>query len=364
MKKAFLQLVRLGVGENTGVFPPDHIDWPALFDIAAQQSFSSVVLDGIEKLPIDQRPQKELLFKWIGVTYRDETQYAIQWKSATELAHLLANLGIRVYVLKGAIVSECYPVPQHRNSVDLDCFLLPKDGERDVWEEGNKIIEEKGYIVKRDYYKNSTWILPGLTVENHKWLTPFRGNKRLTALERLLQNLIRNDAGNSRFEGTWLYRPPVMVSALFLIEHAYSHFLHEGLTWRHVLDWMMFCRKHQEDINWQELDRWLDQFRLRKFYNTYTSLGKFMLGEASEFELTDADKLMLTDIWAPLDIHETVNGIRGKLTLVGNTWRARWKYREFTDMFWIKALWIQVKGFMFIKEPKIEDSTCLSTRLF
>ena len=37
-----------------------------------------------------------------------------------------------------------------------------------------------------------------------------------------------------------------MLSALFLIEHAYLHFLHEGLTWRMVLDWQMFCRRHRD----------------------------------------------------------------------------------------------------------------------
>jgi len=45
-----------------------------------------------------------------------------------------------------------------------------------------------------------------------------------------------------------------MVSALFLIEHAYSHFLHEGLTWRHVLDWTMFSRRHREEIDWEAFD--------------------------------------------------------------------------------------------------------------
>lgn len=235
----------------------------------------------------------------------------------------------------------------------MDCYLISDDGCSNVWEKGNQIIEKRGFKIHRDYYKHSTWLLPGLSVENHRWLTPFRGNKRLTALEKLLQDLIIKDSGNSRFEGTWLYRPPVMVSALFLIEHAYSHFLHEGLTWRHVLDWMMFSRKHQEDIDWRELDRWIDQFGFRRFYDSYSILGKYLLDEVLESDLTDADKLMLADIWAPLDLHETVNGIRGKLALVGNTWRARWKYREFTDMTWIKALWIQVKGFFLMKEPKL-----------
>ena len=62
---------------------------------------------------------------------------------------------------------------------------------------------------------------------------------------------------------------------------------------------------------------------------------------------------MLEDIWAPLDVHETETGLRGKLALAGNTWRARWKYRLFTDMTWLQALWIQAKGVLFDNNPRI-----------
>lgn len=85
----------------------------------------------------------------------------------------------------------------------------------------------------------------------------------------------------------------------------------------------------------------------------YSRLGRYLLGDLSEDELTTKDRLMLDDVWADLDLHETVRGIKGKLALVGNTWRARWKYREFTDITWLQALWIQVKGFLFIKGPKL-----------
>jgi len=90
------------------------------------------------------------------------------------------------------------------------------------------------------------------------------------------------------FEGTWLYRPPVVVSALFLIEHAYSHFLHEGLTWRHVLD-----------------------------------------------------------------VHESLHGLKAKFQLAGNYWRARWKYKLFTDMTWMRALLEWVLGALFERQPRL-----------
>ena len=144
-----------------------------------------------------------------------------------------------------------------------------------------------------------------------------------------------------------------MVSALFLIEHAYSHFLHEGLTWRLVLDWQMFCCKQRQKIDWRELDARVDEFGFRKFYDSYCRLGEYLVGELTADDLQHTDRKMLSDVWAPLDVHETVKGLRGKLALAGNTWRARWKYRHFSDISWIQALWIQAKGVVFEKNPKI-----------
>ena len=356
LQHQFLYLLRLGIGPespNQEMYDFNSCDWESLLSVARKHTVHSILLDGIERLAPESRPPKETLLHWIGQTMQEEQRYAVQSKTAAKLAERLQSDDIRTYVLKGQVVAECYPKPEHRESVDLDCFLAPADGEADVWEKGNAIVENSGYRVERGYYKNSSWFLPGLMVENHRWLTPFRGNKRLEALERLLQEMLRKDAGTSRFKGTCLYRPPVMVSALFLMEHAYSHFLHEGLTWRLVLDWMMFSQRHQEEIDWTQLQKWIDRFGFRKFYNSYVQLGAFLLGEISETDLSAADMKMLEDLWAALDLHESVKGLRGKLALAGNTFRARWKYKEFTDITWLQALWIQAKGFLFVGEPKL-----------
>lgn len=353
LQESFIQLVSLGVGTLNNGDIPKELDWILLKALADEQGLSAVVIDGIEQLPESVRPTKDLLLQWIGETLQGESQNAFQQKAAIEMANLFHDNCIKTYVLKGAVIAECYPKPSHRVSVDMDCYLTPVNSDFDAWAFGNDLIRERGYQVNTDFYKNSTFVLPGLTVENHQYLTPFRGNNKLKALESVLQSLLHRDEGESKFDKTWLYRPPVMVSALFMIEHAYSHFLHEGLTWRLVLDWMMFSKRRQNEINWAEFDAFVDKFGFRKFYESYLRLGQYLLGDLSEEELSKLDRLMLEDIWAPLDLHETVRGFKGKLALAGNTWRARWKYREFTDISWLKALWIQVKGYLFIKEPKL-----------
>lgn len=359
----FFNLVRLGIGNDSvgyaGVVPD--VDWNAIETLAAQHGLSAIIVDGVERLPEGQRPPKPVLLQWIGETLQSESVYAEQWRAACKMSRIFDAKGIRTYILKGFVVSECYPNPKHRVSVDLDCFLIetvqgsfPKVQHFDAWELGNQLMEQCGFDVDRSFYKNSTLYLPGLTVENHQYLTPFRGNKRLKELEKLLKTLILHDKGDGKFDGTWLYRPPVMVSALFLIEHAYSHFLHEGLTWRMVLDWILFSKKHERDISWTDLNAYIDDFGFRKFYDSFYRLGQYLMGEINDSCFTVQDKKMLADVWAPLDLHETDQGLKGKINLAGNTWRARWKYHDFSEISMIHALWIQVKGFLFIKHPKLD----------
>lgn len=352
-REALIILVRLGLGNGVEALPQE-IDWKQVQALAMQQGLAGIAVDGLNRIPLNLRPAKKDLLQFVGTVLQDEERQATQWKSASEMVKLFADNGIRTYVLKGYVFSECYPNPKHRSCSDLDCFLISSNGNRDAWELGNRLVEESGYKVSRGFYKNSSFYLSGLLVENHRFMVPFRGNKTLIKLEKRLQNYLRVDKGEDKIGDTELYRPPVMMSALFLIEHAYSHFLHEGLTWRNVLDWMMFGSKHRQEIDWPSFESQIDEFGFRKFYNAYYHLGQYLLGDITETSLTLPEKKMLADIWAPLDLHETRHGLKGKLALTGNTLRARWKYRHFSEISMFHALWIQITGVLFERQPKLD----------
>lgn len=349
----FLKLVRLGIGHHAEALSKC-VDWNGIEVLAYEQGLLGIVVDGIEKLLEERRPPKELLLQWIGCVMNDESCNVAQRNAAAEMALLFHRNYIRTYVLKGAVIAECYPNPHHRWSVDMDCFLLPQKGHFDAWALGNDLMKSNKFEVSDGFYKNSTFYLPGLMVENHRFMIPFRGNKKLKCLEIILQGMMKDDKGEDIFENTYLYRPPVMVSALFLIEHAYSHFLSEGLTWKHVLDWMMFSKKHKGDIDWYSFDALIDEFGFRKFYESYYRLGKFLVGEIKDSCLTYKDKRMLKDVWSPLDLHETLHGVNAKLSFAFSTIRAAWKYHYFSEISMPHALWIQVKGFLFIKHPTLD----------
>ena len=121
-----------------------------------------------------------------------------------------------------------------------------------------------------------------------------------------------------------------------------------------VLDWMMFSRKHKDEIDWNAFDSSIDEFGFRRFYDSYLRLGQYLLGDISEDSLTQTDKMMLADIWAPLDLHETLHGVKAKFQLAGNYWRARWKFKHFTNMTWFRALLEWVLGAVFDRHPSLD----------
>ena len=63
----FLVLVRQGIGKG-GYGSISSYDWPRIQEMASEQGLSAVVLDGIERLPDQQRPPKVFLLEWIGET--------------------------------------------------------------------------------------------------------------------------------------------------------------------------------------------------------------------------------------------------------------------------------------------------------
>ena len=356
-REFLLNLLRASLLGETGFAVPETVNWQVLIDEASRQNVSVIASDGLQKLfdaglysVSGDKEERRTKARWFAKTMKYEQRYAHQVSAAKKMGERLASTGIRTVILKGFTVSECYPVPAHRYSADLDCFLI-KDGEHlEAYELGNRVMEEHGAKVSRSYYKNSSFDIPGAHVENHKFCTPFRGNETLRRFERLLQDLIL--AGPLPALGdTGLLAPPPLASALFLTEHAYSHFLHEGLNLRHILDWAMFRRQHAADVDWTAFEGNVDDFGFRRFYDAYVHLGEYVLG--SRETLTPVEQRVMDSVWAGLDLHDSVKGVVGKLRLVGNTLRAGWKYREFSEISMAKALWIQVRGVLVERRPEL-----------
>ena len=148
LRGLFIQLVRVGIGHTDSTVIPQLSaeDWVEVKGMADAQGLLAIVLDGMDALRCNDNLKPETLnlkpasrqvadsmpkrarLEWIGKVLQQEQMNAVQLKAAAEMALMLHEKGIRTYVLKGQVVAECYPRPEHRGSVDLDCFLIEEAG--------------------------------------------------------------------------------------------------------------------------------------------------------------------------------------------------------------------------------------------
>ena len=354
-ERAFLlNLIRSAVLGETHFSVPESLDWARLIDEASRQGMSVIASDGLQWLydqgiyaAHDEKELRRMKARWFGKTMQYEQRYASQMSAAKKMGEWLTEEGIQTVVLKGFVVAECYPIPAHRYSSDMDCFLI-KDGEHlEAYELGNRVMEDHGVSVDRSYYKNSAYDVAELHVENHKFCTPFRGNVTLRKMERLLQRLII-EGPLTPLGDSILLEPPPLFSALFLMEHSYSHFLHEGLTLKHVLDWALFRRKHTEDTDWDAFRSYCQEFGLLRFAEALENICDYVL-----YDQPLTETRIMDDIWKGLSLHDDKKGLALRLSIARNTLNAGWKYRGYSEISMLKGLWIQVKGFLFDKNPRL-----------
>ena len=192
--------------------------------------------------------------------------------------------GICTYVLKGLSISQHYPVPSHRFSCDLDCFLLNKSDGCNAYESGNSLATSAGCKVDADYYKHSVFSYKGLAVENHRYCCSVKRSKRTRDLESYLEGLL-DGYTPQHIDDTKLALPPEMFQALFMIEHANGHFLYSKMSIKHVCDWAMMRQAFKDTLDWREFDKQCIRFGLKNFVDCLNHLADYILGKCSYQDL-------------------------------------------------------------------------------
>ena len=122
-----LELLRLSLFEQCCYSKFEDVNWAAILKVAIEQEVVGICIDGIERLPKEIRPQQDILLHWIGVAASIEALNQGRFQSAVELADLWASEGIRTLVMKGLSIGRLYPNPLHRQSCDMDAFLVHKE---------------------------------------------------------------------------------------------------------------------------------------------------------------------------------------------------------------------------------------------
>lgn len=362
MRNVIFPLLRLGLmnslaeDENLSdyiMLPAEK--WELIGNIAREQGVLGIMLDGVEKmeampygatreLNVDQK------LEWIGEVLQIEQEYYQQLSVMNDLADKWRENGCRVMIMKGAANAKFYPKPEHRNPGDIDCYLFDK------YSIGNNIARVTGAEVDESWYKHSVISYKGETFENHQFFVHTRKGSKSKRLEKELEEALNVEWSEFGSLTPSTVMPPIQWTAMFLTYHACGHFLIEGLRLKQVLDWAMFLKVHQSDVNWDDFYSFCERYHLKTFADTITAICCEQLGvEITNPKIvkeSDYIEKMLNSIFFDNDYiySEGEGGWREKLHVIRNLFRYRWKYEEIYEESVWKQLWYYTTGYLFKTE--------------
>lgn len=355
--ESLIKLLQAALGEVTEVHLQS-IDLKTVYELSQKQEVMAVALDGLQK-NADVYPNllqadtyiKAIKMQWIGNMMRQEKRYNANLFAAKELATLYDSNEIQTYVLKGFTISQLYPIPSHRFSCDLDCFLLSRQDDTNAYEFGNSLAESIGCKVDASYYKHSVFAYKGLTVENHRFCCSVKRSKRTRDLETYLSSLLKGYVPKY-IPDTRLAIPPQMFQALFMIEHANGHFLYSKMSLKHVCDWAMMRNAFMETLDWQEFDKQCIRFGLKNFVDCLNHLADYILGKCTYQDLCAIDKRVLDDTFKEVTLSK--NLMKQRIEKAIGVLRSSWKFKHFCGDSMIKEFSHSVLAYLREDKPELD----------
>ena len=240
----FLHIARVAISGSD--LPIKKVDWPAIFTLANQQKLLPILFEAARKTPAAE--ENAALFavtkqQVIGQVLNQTVRSA----EFTELYCKLRSAGLHPIVVKGQLCSRLYPLKDHRISADDD--LLIPDGEFMTCHEqllANGLTtdtpaDELASADEVSYTKKGSL----LYIELHRHLF----DSAEDAHDEL--NHFFTDINPVEIDG-FLAMPP-HEHLLYLILHAYKHFVRSGIGLRQFCDIGLWAREYHDEIDWQRL---------------------------------------------------------------------------------------------------------------
>ncbi len=346
----FIKISVTGEADSSLVF--SGIDWNGLLVMASRQGVKGAVWNGIgiqaqcEKLALSV-PDK---MKWHGAIRKAQVEMSKKWEMCADFAKNI--LPCRCVALKGPDYAKYWPNPLDREFTDFDCWCM---GEFD---ESNKKAVEVGGVIEEAGYKHNHIRYKGFVIENHQYFTDFSGTEQGVWTEKQLRSLAYD--GIKPIGDTNILSPNENFTALFMLRHAQLHFLAEGISLKHILDWLYFLQREEKNIDWDVVYEAMDVMNLRAFADImsiccdykfgWRSSGYIVKNHFKESELDAFIDDILEDRPSTADFR-----LRKKAFRIMRRFRRMWKFRVLLNENYAKKVWLTFTYNMYMNRHPTVD---------
>lgn len=265
----FLYIAKSAI--SGGDLPAENVDWPAIFTLANQQKLLPILFEAVRKMPAAE--ENVALFavtkqQVIGQVLNQTVRSA----EFSDLYHKLRSAGLHPIVVKGQLCSRLYPLKDHRISADDDIYI--PDAEfmachEQLLANGLRTGTPADELASADevsYTKDGS----PLYIELHRHLF----DSAEDAHDEL--NHFFTDINPVEMDG-FLAMPP-HEHLLYLILHAYKHFVRSGIGARQFCDIGLWARAYHAEIDWQLLHEQCESVHAATFAAAAFCIAREYLG--------------------------------------------------------------------------------------
>ena len=270
----FLYIAKAAI--SGGDLPAEKVDWPAVYTLANQQKLLPILFETVRKTPATEEnaalfavTKQQVIRQVLNQTVRTAEFADLYWK--------LRAAGLHPIVVKGQLCSRLYPLKDHRISADDDLYvpnaefmvcheqLLANGLATDTPADELPTADEVSYAKKNN----------PLYIELHRHLFDSSEDAH-DELNHFFSNLTPIEIDG------FLAMPP-HEHLLYLILHAYKHFVRSGIGLRQFCDIGLWVQEYYFEIDWQRLHNQCASVHAATFASAAFRIAKDYLG--IEFDL-------------------------------------------------------------------------------
>ena len=260
-----------------------------LFALARRQTLIGVCFSGIERLPAGQRPPREVLIEWYALTRQIEARNHVMDERTEEATRFFRSHGFMTAILKGQGMAELYPMPERRQSGDVDIWLVPypaalpaerrKGCQLNRHSSSRRAIfhfarehDPEGKLHGVNYHHIHYHLFDDAEVEAHIYPGYLHNPFANARLHRFFE------AYPPRAEAT----PTAAFNRVFILLHTYNHYIGHGVGLRQVMDYYYVLRQGFTDDERAESVRWIGRLGMKRFAGAMMWVMKVVFGMEDE----------------------------------------------------------------------------------
>lgn len=228
-------------------------DWTALLRLAGEQKLLPLVYAAVRGTPGFAAVPEAVRAAARRQTMREAAAQTVHTEAFLRLYQALRAEGLAPVVVKGIVCRALYPQPELRPSSDEDLYLTAAEMPR-----FHAVLLRAGFVLtepERDYRSahEARYVHPdtGLVVEGHWALFPTE-YAVYAALNVQLPDLMQR-AQDWETGGVTLRVPDACDHLIFLLLHAFKHFISSGVGVRQLCDIALWMRRFGAQIDWQRV---------------------------------------------------------------------------------------------------------------